>query len=249
MIEFNPIPPGGADVDDAMKPPRLIANQQGEYLNHARRWQGIPTIERAPDGRIFFAFYSGGEDEGIGNFVVLFRTDDEGATMREPFLAVAPSNPDTCRVDLLICGVIRFCKISFPVFLQAAVFHGWHRVNFLEFADEIGGRMKPAFVGDLFHREIGVKQQLNGKAEPEIPEICGAGFSGLFDEQVAEIVRSQVIFLGKLFEGKILPEAVLNGLKHFLNVRVGIFRGLSVELTFPNECNKQVCKNGFHNRE
>lgn len=98
MIDFNPILDEGCDKDDALLPPLQIRYPQGEYLNANRRWQGVPTIERTPGGRIFFAFYSGRVDEGIGNFVVLFKSDDEGSSMEEPLLAVVPSNPDTCRV-------------------------------------------------------------------------------------------------------------------------------------------------------
>lgn len=98
MIDFNPIMGKECDSNDAMSPPTLLYHPQGEYLNGNRRWQGIPAIERSSAGRIFFAFYSGGQDEGIGNFVVLFRNDDDGATMSEPYLAVRPSNPATCRI-------------------------------------------------------------------------------------------------------------------------------------------------------
>lgn len=98
MIDFNPIMGEGCDSNDAMNPPVLVESPQGDCLNAARRWQGIPAIERTPNGRIFFAFYSGGQDEGIGNYVLLFRNDDDGKTMNEPYLAVMPSNPETCRV-------------------------------------------------------------------------------------------------------------------------------------------------------
>jgi len=98
MIDFNPIMDEGCDKEDALLSPVLVYHPDGECLNGNRRWQGIPAIERSEKGRIFFAFYSGRTDEGIGNFVVLFKTDDEGKTMEEPFLAVKPGNPDTCRI-------------------------------------------------------------------------------------------------------------------------------------------------------
>ena len=98
MIDFNPILDEGCDKDDALLPPVQVREPGGIYQNGARRWQGVPAIERTPAGRILFAFYSGQTDEGIGNYVVLFKTDDEGATMEEPFLAVVSANPKTCRV-------------------------------------------------------------------------------------------------------------------------------------------------------
>lgn len=98
MIDFNPIMDEGCNSEDALLKPVLVYGPDGECKNGARRWQGIPAIERTPNGRLFFAFYSGKTDEGIGNFVLLFKTDDEGKTMEEPMLAVKPANPDTCRI-------------------------------------------------------------------------------------------------------------------------------------------------------
>ena len=98
MIDFNPIMDEGCDKDDALLTPLLVYDPPQSYHNASRRWQGVPAMERTPKGRILFAFYSGETDEGIGNYVALFKTDDEGATMEEPFLAVVPTNPKTCRV-------------------------------------------------------------------------------------------------------------------------------------------------------
>jgi len=42
-----------------------------------RLWQGIPSIEVTPKGRIFLAFYSGGNSEGIENYAMLFQANDE----------------------------------------------------------------------------------------------------------------------------------------------------------------------------
>ena len=97
-IVFNPILPSGCDSEDSMRPPVLVTEIPEEAENRNRKFQGIPAIERTGNGRIFFAFYSGGEDEGIGNYVPVFRNDDGGASMEEPFLLVMPSNPETCRV-------------------------------------------------------------------------------------------------------------------------------------------------------
>ena len=98
MIDFNPIMEEGCDKDDALVAPTLLYNPPAHYQNANRRWQGVPAMERTPMGRIFFAFYSGETDEGVGNYVVLFKTDDEGNTMEEPFLAVNPGRPKSCRV-------------------------------------------------------------------------------------------------------------------------------------------------------
>lgn len=41
-----------------------------------RVWQGIPSIAVTKKGRIFSTFYSGGIGEGIGNHVLLLKSDD-----------------------------------------------------------------------------------------------------------------------------------------------------------------------------
>ena len=53
-----------------------------------RLWQGIPSIEVSPKGRIFSTFYSGGIKEDKGNFVILVKSDDDGNTFSDP-IAVA----------------------------------------------------------------------------------------------------------------------------------------------------------------
>ena len=46
-------------------------NELKKYYTDQRIWQGIPGIEVTKSGRIFSAFYSGGIDEELGNFVAL----------------------------------------------------------------------------------------------------------------------------------------------------------------------------------
>ena len=57
-----------------------------EYTATNRLWQGIPSIEVTRNGRIFLAFYSGGTNEEIGNYVVLIKSDD-GKNFSEPVAA------------------------------------------------------------------------------------------------------------------------------------------------------------------
>ncbi len=57
-----------------------------EYAATNRLWQGIPSIEVTRNGRIFLAFYSGGTNEEIGNYVVLIKSDD-GKNFSEPVAA------------------------------------------------------------------------------------------------------------------------------------------------------------------
>jgi predicted neuraminidase len=56
-----------------------------------RAWQGIPAIERAPNGRLWCAFYSGGPKEPHpDNHILLTTSGDDGATWREPTVVVDP---------------------------------------------------------------------------------------------------------------------------------------------------------------
>ena len=82
-------------MDLALQPAPIIPNPGPEYQSAARFYQGIPTLERAPDGRLWAAWYTGGHGEGAGNYVPLVTSADDGATWTEPVLVVAPPAP--CR--------------------------------------------------------------------------------------------------------------------------------------------------------
>lgn len=59
-----------------------------KYVSQLRVWQGIPSIEVTAKGRIFACWYSGHTNEMLGNFCLLVKSDDGGATFSEP-IAVA----------------------------------------------------------------------------------------------------------------------------------------------------------------
>ena len=63
-----------------------------KYCSTERKWQGIPSVERTPNGRIFVSFYSGGVTEQPGNYGVLLFSDD-GEHFSEP-IAVADAGKD-----------------------------------------------------------------------------------------------------------------------------------------------------------
>ncbi len=60
------------------------------YSSALRSWQGIPGIERTRCGRLFATWYSGGEDEGVKNYVLIVTSDDDGLTWSEPLLVIDP---------------------------------------------------------------------------------------------------------------------------------------------------------------
>jgi predicted neuraminidase len=62
-----------------------------------RQWQGIPSIERAKDGRLWCAFFTGGSHEPQpGNYIVITTSTDEGESWEEPRTLIDP--PGATRV-------------------------------------------------------------------------------------------------------------------------------------------------------
>jgi len=74
----------------SLAPPPTIGRPGPEYAAASRRWQGIPGLERSPGGRLWAVWYSGGEDEGPDNFVVVITSGDDGVTWSEPVLVIDP---------------------------------------------------------------------------------------------------------------------------------------------------------------
>ena len=72
-----------------------------QYDSRHRLWQGIPSVERTRNGRLFACFYSGGVTEKNGNFAVLCVSDDDGRTFSEP-IAVADMGPDMRAFDAVL---------------------------------------------------------------------------------------------------------------------------------------------------
>jgi len=76
--------------------PVLITESGPRYSSAARKWQGIPSIERAPGGRLWATWYAGLQGEGqSGNFQVLVTSADDGKTWSEPVVAFHPHPVDT----------------------------------------------------------------------------------------------------------------------------------------------------------
>lgn len=67
----------------------LICPTQEKYQLANRKWQGCPSIARTRGGRLWAAWFSGGEKEpGYGNFNLVAYSDDDGKTWRENYLVV-----------------------------------------------------------------------------------------------------------------------------------------------------------------
>jgi len=74
--------------DPAMKPAVVHSPPGVEYTIGWPMFQCIPTIERAPKGRLWAAWYAGGPGEGPLNYVVLVTSADDGRNWSEPKLVV-----------------------------------------------------------------------------------------------------------------------------------------------------------------
>lgn len=79
--------------DEAMKAQVVNTKPDERYAANARLWQGIPSIERAPNGRLWAIWYSGGKGEGEENYIVLVTSGDDGKTWSPPKLVVDPPGP------------------------------------------------------------------------------------------------------------------------------------------------------------
>jgi hypothetical protein len=80
----------GADLDPAMAPARIITAPGPEYADANRKFQGIPGIERARNGRLWAVWYSGDTREGPQNYVVLATSGDDGKSWSGPRVVIDP---------------------------------------------------------------------------------------------------------------------------------------------------------------
>lgn len=84
-----------ATADPAMQAPPVVLNPGPDYAPQTRVFQGIPGIERAPNGRLWATWYGGGPGEGPHNYVMLSTSHDDGETWSDLKLVIDP--PDRVR--------------------------------------------------------------------------------------------------------------------------------------------------------
>ncbi|MEI7728539.1 MAG: sialidase family protein [Verrucomicrobiota bacterium] len=66
--------------------PPLNATPGPEYADEVRMFQGIPAIERAPNGRLWAAWYGGGITEDKNNYIILDTSGDDGRTWQRALI-------------------------------------------------------------------------------------------------------------------------------------------------------------------
>jgi len=81
--------------DIALSAPTINLHPGPDVALSARKWQGIPGIERAGNGRLWTIWYSGWTGEGPGNYVVIATSMDDGVSWLDP--AVVIQTPPSCR--------------------------------------------------------------------------------------------------------------------------------------------------------
>lgn len=79
--------------DLALLPPTIVTSPGPEYDESQRGAQGVPGIERAPDGRLWATWYTGKAKNGVESptsYCVLVTSDDDGRTWSDFKLVIQP---------------------------------------------------------------------------------------------------------------------------------------------------------------
>lgn len=79
--------------------PPVVLKPGPEYGPDKRNYQGIPTIERAPEGRLWAAWYAGKVWEDKYNYVLAATSGDDGKTWSDPKLVIDPDGDDERRAS------------------------------------------------------------------------------------------------------------------------------------------------------
>lgn len=93
ILGFTPLATLAQLHDESLVAPAVQINPPANYAAQNRLWQGIPGIERAPNGRLWALWYTGGKGEGNENYVVLVTSSDDGKTWSAPKLVIDPPGP------------------------------------------------------------------------------------------------------------------------------------------------------------
>ena len=87
-----------ASNDPAMDAPVVQTSPDARYAGNKRVFQGIPTIERTTNGRLWAAWFARSEDAGPDCHVLLVTSDDDGKSWTQPQVVIDPPG-DVCAFD------------------------------------------------------------------------------------------------------------------------------------------------------
>lgn len=100
LMAHLPTCPLRAAGDDRafLQPPRVITEPGPDYGAPTRAFQGIPSIERSPGGRLWAVWYGGpGPTEDRYNYIVLVTSGDNGRTWSDERLVIDPDGDGPVR--------------------------------------------------------------------------------------------------------------------------------------------------------
>ena len=80
-----------------LRPPQIKLDPGPECADQQRQFQGIPAIELSPCGRMWAAWYGGGEGEDRHNYVMLNSSSDGGRCWSELKMVIDPDGEGPVR--------------------------------------------------------------------------------------------------------------------------------------------------------
>ena len=83
--------------DPAAVPPPVNLAPGPEYADSVRMFQGIPSLERAPNGRLWAMWYGGGVTEDRHNYIMLVTSGDDGQTWSSLKMVLDPDREGPVR--------------------------------------------------------------------------------------------------------------------------------------------------------
>ncbi len=78
-------------MDPALQPPVIETSPSARHAGSKRVFQGIPSIERTADGRLWAAWFARGRTGSPDSYVVLVTSDDGGESWSQPRLVIDPA--------------------------------------------------------------------------------------------------------------------------------------------------------------
>ncbi len=86
------------NIPDMSAPPQIILNPGIEYSASYRNFQGIPSIERSPAGRLWAVWYGGkGKGEDQYNYVLLVTSENDGKSWSKETVVIDPDKDGPLR--------------------------------------------------------------------------------------------------------------------------------------------------------